>query len=403
MIKNNQRSQGLTIVFLFCSLSLLADLFPPEYADDSIPRHQNGTPITVYVQLEVLEAGSISETEKEFTLGAYIAERWIDWRLRPIAQLSPGGISLPKNLAQRIWQPIITFDNAKSSSVESGSQDIKLLPGSQLMKLARYRFNVHCDIDLTFYPLDIQHCTFSMRSLVDVESTLLLRWIHESQDTRHKGLESIHLHKDIIYDMSFTMDTPLPHRTTEVDGRGVFTVLLANFTFHRELTSKVLKTYLPSSLIVMMSWAGFWIDVGSVAARVILGVTSVLSIITQISQLPEAINLNALDVWLIACELMVLLAVLEFVIAYTVSKTGTRLSDAMKRRRSVDPTEVPGVDDKDGDLSSSIHRLLDEVTGKGGKPKQADIDQISRVLFPATFCLFVLTYWTIIVYFARLT
>lgn len=118
-------------------------------------------------------------------------------------------------------------------------------------------------------------------------------------------------------------------RSTFPSRAGKFTVLVANFTFHRELTSKVVKTYLPSSLVVMMSWAGFWIDVTAVPARVTLAVTSVLTIVTQIAQAFDVTYVNALDLWLFACEFMVVGAVLEFVIAYTMAKTGPVISDAV--------------------------------------------------------------------------
>lgn len=80
----------------------------------------------------------------------------------------------------------------------------------------------------------------------------------------------------------------------------------------------------------MMSWAGFWIDVTVVPARVTLGVTSVLTIVTQIAQAFDVTYVNALDLWLFTCEFMVVAAVLEFVVAYTVAKTGPSVSDAVR-------------------------------------------------------------------------
>lgn len=42
----------------------------------------------------------------------------------------------------------------------------------------------------------------------------------------------------------------------------------------------ILQIYLPCMLIVALSWVGFWIDHRSTPARVSLGITTVLTVVT---------------------------------------------------------------------------------------------------------------------------
>ena len=72
------------------------------------------------------------------------------------------------------------------------------------------------------------------------------------------------------YDNRFVFPTP-----------GNFTCLEVIFKFRRHLGYYLFHTYLPTCLIVMMSWISFWIKPEAVPARVTLGVTSLLTISTQ--------------------------------------------------------------------------------------------------------------------------
>ena len=62
---------------------------------------------------------------------------------------------------------------------------------------------------------------------------------------------------------------------------GTFTCLAAVFKLKRNPGYPFFSTYIPSVLIVIMSWISFWIPAESTPARVTLGVTSLLTLATQ--------------------------------------------------------------------------------------------------------------------------
>lgn len=59
---------------------------------------------------------------------------------------------------------------------------------------------------------------------------------------------------------------------------GNFTCLAVVFKLRRRLGYHLFHTYIPSALIVVMSWISFWIKPEAIPARVTLGVTSLLTL-----------------------------------------------------------------------------------------------------------------------------
>ena len=83
-----------------------------------------------------------------------------------------------------------------------------------------------------------------------------------------------------------------------------------------------MKVYIPSSLIVIMSWVSFWLNRGAAPARVGLGVTTVLTMTTLINSvnaaLPKISYMKSIDIYLFACFFMVFAALIEYAcVGYT--------------------------------------------------------------------------------------
>ena len=97
----------------------------------------------------------------------------------------------------------------------------------------------------------------------------------------------------------------------------------------------MIQMYIPSLLIVMLSWLSFWLNVSSVPGRVSLGVLSVLTISTQSfsvnSSLPRVSYIKAIDIWMTTCLIFVFAALLEFSIANVISRKGAGKGHFMQR------------------------------------------------------------------------
>ena len=69
----------------------------------------------------------------------------------------------------------------------------------------------------------------------------------------------------------------------ETNHMGNYSCLVAEFHLHRSIGFHLIQSYLPSILIVAISWVSFWMDVDCVPARVTLGVITLLTVSSQVS------------------------------------------------------------------------------------------------------------------------
>jgi hypothetical protein len=64
---------------------------------------------------------------------------------------------------------------------------------------------------------------------------------------------------------------------------GNYSCLVAQFYLSRSVGFHLVQSYLPTMLIVVISWVSFWMDVDSVPGRTTLGVTTLLAVGSQSS------------------------------------------------------------------------------------------------------------------------
>ena len=58
---------------------------------------------------------------------------------------------------------------------------------------------------------------------------------------------------------------------------GPFSCLIVRIKLQRQLSYYLAQTYIPTTLMVMLSWVSFWIDMDAVPARVSLGLLTGVS------------------------------------------------------------------------------------------------------------------------------
>jgi glycine receptor len=120
---------------------------------------------------------------------------------------------------------------------------------------------------------------------------LIFRWNHTDPLVVNDAIELPQL--DIA--RNGTEDCTLEYST------GNFTCLAVVFELRRRLGYHLFHTYIPSALIVVMSWISFWIKPEAIPARVTLGVTSLLTLGRSLSladrattrDLPPSIHLTS--------------------------------------------------------------------------------------------------------------
>uniref|UniRef100_A0A1I8IYR7 Neur_chan_memb domain-containing protein n=1 Tax=Macrostomum lignano TaxID=282301 RepID=A0A1I8IYR7_9PLAT len=179
-----------------------------------------------------------------------------------------------------------------------------------------------CPMDLTYFPMDAQICS------VEIES-----FGYTTKDIRYSW--------DANRPLEVSEDVRLPQyivrgkrkRIREVElSTGNYSRLAAEFYFARSMGYYLIQIYIPSTLIVVLSWVSFWLSRSAVPARVALGITTVLTMTTLISStnaaLPKISYLKSIDVYLVTCFFMVFASLLEYAAVCYLEKCSNRLTKA---------------------------------------------------------------------------
>jgi hypothetical protein len=97
---------------------------------------------------------------------------------------------------------------------------------------------------------------------------------------------------------------------------GIYSRLTMKLFFERSLGYYITQIYIPSTLLVVLSWVSFWLDRTAAPARVSLGITTVLTMVTFIwstnASLPKISYVKSIDVYLVFCFFMTFGSVIEF-------------------------------------------------------------------------------------------
>ncbi|CAF4918375.1 unnamed protein product [Pieris macdunnoughi] len=106
-------------------------------------------------------------------------------------------------------------------------------------------------------------------------------------------------------------------RSMEISLRtGNYSRLACEIQFVRSLGYYLIQIYIPSTLIVIISWVSFWFNRNAIPSRVFVGVTTVLATTSFVSSiysaLPKISYIKSIDVYLGFCLIMVFASLLEY-------------------------------------------------------------------------------------------
>ena len=110
-----------------------------------------------------------------------------------------------------------------------------------------------------------------------------------------------------------------------------FKYMIATFVLKREPQYYILRGFIPSSLLVCLTWASFWLPTSSFPARVTLVVTSFLaSIVLYQGSTLHAHQMTVMQVFLFGNIAFILLTLLEFLLAVTADKKREKKSKQVR-------------------------------------------------------------------------
>ncbi|RLU23529.1 hypothetical protein DMN91_003734 [Ooceraea biroi] len=219
-----------------------------------------GDPLLVGMDLTIASFDAISEVNMDYTITMYLNQYWKDERLA--FSHEDEVLTLSGDFAEKIWVPDTFFANDKNSFLHDVTERNKLVrlsgDGSVTYGM-RFTTTLACMMDLHYYPLDSQNCTVEIESYGYTVLDVVMYW----KETPVRGVEEAELPQ-------FTIIGYETNDRKEKLATGIYQRLSLSFKLQRNIGYFVFQTYLPSILIVMLSWVSFWINHEATSARVAL-------------------------------------------------------------------------------------------------------------------------------------
>ncbi|XP_076352468.1 gamma-aminobutyric acid receptor subunit beta-like isoform X2 [Tachypleus tridentatus] len=289
-----------------------------------------GPPLYIGMDLAIASFDSISEVNMDYTITLYLNQYWQDSRLS--FSNDSYELTLSGDFADKIWVPDTFFANDKNSflhEVTEKNKMVRLQSDGHISYGMRFTTTLACMMDLHYYPLDSQNCTVEIESYGYTVRDVVMYW----KPFPVVGVERAKLPQFSVIRYETT-------DRTEVLATGIYQRLSLSFELKRNIGYFIFQTYLPSILIVMLSWVSFWINHEATSARVALGITTVLTMTTIStgvrSSLPRISYVKAIDIYLVMCFVFVFAALLEYA-AVNYTYWGAR---AKKKAKDSDETET---------------------------------------------------------------
>ncbi|NXA90825.1 GLRA3 protein, partial [Melanocharis versteri] len=393
--------------------------------DARIRPNFKGPPVNVTCNIFINSFGSIAETTMDYRVNIFLRQNWNDPRLA-YSEYPDDSLDLDPSMLDSIWKPDLFFANEKGANFHEVTTDNKLLrifKNGNVLYSIRLTLILSCPMDLKNFPMDVQTCIMQLESFGYTMNDLIFEWQEKGAVQVAEGLTLpqflLKEEKDLCY-------------CTKHYNTGKFTCIEVRFHLERQMGYYLIQMYIPSLLIVILSWVSFWINMDAAPARVALGITTVLTMTTQSSgsraSLPKVSYVKAIDIWMAVCLLFVFSALLEYAAVNFVSRQHKELLRFRRKRKKSKNLlfffiffffSQQDDDTRDSQFSITAYGVgpcvpaKDGMTQKGPNnpvqavPKSPDemrkvfidrakkIDTISRACFPLAFLIFNIFYWVI--------
>ncbi|OWF45321.1 glycine receptor subunit alphaZ1-like isoform X2 [Mizuhopecten yessoensis] len=354
------------------------------------PEYEEDTPTSVTIQIYVMSIDSLNEASMDYTVTIFLRQKWVDTRLKYTPVPGINMLELDNRLIDQVWVPDTFFANEKSASFHYVTVPNKLMhlyANGTVFYSVRVSMTLSCDMNLLAYPLDSQKCHIALESYSYTTDNVVFEW---------HPFQALEIQTDRLLPQFYFSGIPTVKDSCQKNygESGNFSCLEVTLHLTRNTGYYIAQIFIPSILIVMLSWVSFWVDAEATPARISLGVLTVLTITTQgsgaRSTLPRVSYIKAIDIWMATCLMFVFASLLEFAYINVLSR---------KRRSKLLPSLGIGPDGMlntqamNGNGKNDMKResSAEQVTFTD---KARMVDKVSRVIFPCAFALFNLVFWS---------
>ncbi len=260
-------------------------------------------PTKVRFLVFVLDIDAIDDANQSFTSNVYVRLRWKDRRLA-----NPKGSTRQIRL-EEVWNPQVILANRQGLVSRSLPDVVHVEPDGTVTYRQRYTGMLSQPLQLANFPMD-KH-TFTIHFASAAYGAKELDFVPDTSD-----YDSNLIGGSMAGELSLPDWNVLGFEILALPYEPIEEIKAAGFALRFEAERYVKYYYwqvlIPLSVVVMMSWAGFWIQRGQVGVRIGVATSSILTMIAHrfvlASLLPRLPYMTRMDYFSVACTVLVFLA-----------------------------------------------------------------------------------------------
>ncbi|XP_066928029.1 pH-sensitive chloride channel 2-like [Clytia hemisphaerica] len=302
------------------NIANIEDISLANYSKVATPYLSNpNKTVDVYISMFILNIGNLNTKEMTFETEMYFEMKWKDPRLAfQDYHNATYALVSGETAYEKIWVPDLFVRNMKeveNSKFLTDLSGVTINPDGLVELSSRIRVVAHCEMDLFMFPFDSQSCNIMITSYLYNTAVLSMYWsenpvvIDEKRDGRETKIEGF---------MGFQLTRSLTREDSylyPLSGLR-YQYMIATFVLKREPQYYILRGFIPSSLLVCLTWASFWLPTSSYPARVALIVTSFLaSIVLYQGSTLHSIQMTVMQVFLFGNISFIMVTLMEFLMA----------------------------------------------------------------------------------------
>ncbi|XP_058975456.1 pH-sensitive chloride channel 2 [Musca domestica] len=315
-----QPSQLITRLTHVCRYDRLER--PIEY--DLVTKERYPTRVNARIYIYYMQ--NLNSDLLQFKMHALLQLSFLDKRLAfsNYAPTRKDNILGQKQMSERLWLPHIFFANERESNILGTDEKdvlVSISPQGQVIFSTRLQATLYCWMNFKKFPFDEQSCSTVLESWMYNTTELTLHWedktpISFDPDMRltEYNMQRYWYNETIVN----SNDIHLRHGAFY----GNYSSLSFTVHLNREIGFYLMDYFLPSMMIVAISWVSFWLQADASPPRIMLGTSTMLSFITlsssQSKTLPKVSYIKVSEVWFLGCTFFIFGSLVEFAFVNTI-------------------------------------------------------------------------------------
>ena len=369
---------------------------------------RNVAPVDVKIQVSLFALGPIST--KTFTLEAdiFLREWWTDPRIR----FKNGSIILNTNPSSFLWVPDMFILNSRETHIHKMLTDTAsttISSDGSIYLSVGVKASCSCNMNLQMFPMDRQTCSILFESYAFNGLELNPVWHDDPLEYDEKAIK--------VFGFTIRDVTTDVYNRTYSTGQ-YFPCLRVSFHLDRTFSYYFYRSYIPSIILVILSWGTFQIPATAYPARVTLIMSNFLAnaFILQhaSSEYTKVEYTTAIELFLLVNISFIMITMLEYMLVVRTNPdiTLTRPTswkskcgqNAVKMRRIniqgvnsmyYNDNANKDVEKQNFEVASNNAQVLEglEKSNRNQVPKLHNIDRLSQIIIPTMYILFNIVYF----------